>query len=84
MVNCCPVSNLPLWGKLIERVVVAQLQQFLEDADCLDLFQPGFKPGYGMETAAVILMEDLRRNLDGMDCSSSLISQQVSIPSNAV
>lgn len=29
--NFHPVSNLPVWGKVIEQVVAVQLPQFLED-----------------------------------------------------
>ena len=62
--NYWPVSNIPVLGKALERVVASQLQGFLDETDYLDPFQSGFSPGYGTETALVALVEDLRRELD--------------------
>lgn len=44
--NCQPTSNLLFWGKLIEQMMVSQLQGVLEDIDYLDLFQSGFRPDW--------------------------------------
>lgn len=41
-----------------------QLQRFLDDADYLNPFQSGLRLAYGMETALVVLVDDLRRDLD--------------------
>lgn len=34
----CLVSNLPFWGKVVEKVAVHQFKRTLDEADCLDLF----------------------------------------------
>ena len=45
--NYLPISSIPFWGKIMERVVVSQPQRFLDEANYLDPFQPGFRPGIG-------------------------------------
>uniref|UniRef100_A0A803U1N2 Reverse transcriptase domain-containing protein n=1 Tax=Anolis carolinensis TaxID=28377 RepID=A0A803U1N2_ANOCA len=62
--NFRPISNLPYLGKVLEHVVASQLQGFLVDTDFLDPAQSGFRPGHGIETALVALVDDLRRELD--------------------
>lgn len=37
-VNYWPVSNIPFLGKVLELVVVSQLQGFLDGADYINLF----------------------------------------------
>lgn len=38
-------ANLPFLGKVIEWVAAFQLQSFLDETDCLDIFQSGFRLG---------------------------------------
>ncbi|KAF7247735.1 hypothetical protein EYD10_06187 [Varanus komodoensis] len=57
------VANIPFLGKVLERVVVGQLQALLDETD-LDPFQSGFRPGYGTESALVALYDDLCRERD--------------------
>ncbi|KAF7239258.1 hypothetical protein EYD10_14085 [Varanus komodoensis] len=53
--NYGPVANILFLGKVLERVVVGQLQALLDETDYLDPFQSGFRPGYGTESALVAL-----------------------------
>ncbi|KAF7254198.1 hypothetical protein EYD10_01049 [Varanus komodoensis] len=62
--NYRPVANIPFLGKVLERVVVGQLQTLLDETDYLDPFQSGFRPGYGTESALVALYDDLCREKD--------------------
>ena len=62
--NYWPVSNISFLGKVLEHVVVSQLQRFLEEVDYLDQFQSGFRFGCGTEIALVSLLDDLRQELD--------------------
>ncbi|KAF7239274.1 Inactive carboxypeptidase-like protein X2 [Varanus komodoensis] len=59
--NYRPVANIPFLGKVLEWVVVGQLQALLDKTDYLDPFQSGFRPGYGTESALVALYDDLCR-----------------------
>uniref|UniRef100_A0A803SYC6 Reverse transcriptase domain-containing protein n=1 Tax=Anolis carolinensis TaxID=28377 RepID=A0A803SYC6_ANOCA len=59
-----PVSNLSFLGKVIERAVAVQLQQFLDDTTGLDPFQSGFRAGHGTETVLVSITDHLRCQLD--------------------
>ena len=61
--NYRPVSNLPFWGKVIEREVAFQLQAVLDDTDFLDTFQTIFRAGYGVETTMVALVDDLHLSI---------------------
>ncbi|KAF7235294.1 Vomeronasal type-2 receptor 26 [Varanus komodoensis] len=62
--NYRPVANIPFLGKVLERVVVGQLQALLDETDYLDPFQSGFRPGYSTESALVALYDDLCREKD--------------------
>lgn len=59
-----PVSILLFFGKVIERVLADQLEQFLVDTSLLDPAQSGFWPGYNIEMVLVALINDLQRHLD--------------------
>lgn len=42
-----------------------QLQTILDEADYLAPFQLGFRPGFGIETTLITLMDDLYQEWDG-------------------
>lgn len=42
--NYCPVSNVPVLGRMIERVIAKQLQSFLYNTSGPDPFQSSFCP----------------------------------------
>ncbi|KAF7250970.1 Interleukin-1 receptor accessory protein-like 1, partial [Varanus komodoensis] len=62
--NYRPVANILFLGKVLEGVMVGQLQALLDESDYLDPFQSGFRPGYGTESALVALYDDLCREKD--------------------
>uniref|UniRef100_A0A803SVN4 Reverse transcriptase domain-containing protein n=1 Tax=Anolis carolinensis TaxID=28377 RepID=A0A803SVN4_ANOCA len=64
LANYHPVANLTFLGKVIERAVLGQLQQFLDDTAGLDPFQSGFHPGHGTETVLVAITDELCRQSD--------------------
>ncbi|XP_077182783.1 uncharacterized protein LOC143832365 [Paroedura picta] len=59
-----PVSHFAFLGKVIERAAADQLLGFFDETSALDPYQSGFRPGHGVETVLVALMDDIRRQLD--------------------
>lgn len=62
---------------MIEHIVDGQLQAFLDEVSCLDIFQPVFKPGHGNETALGTLVDNPHWEMDRdsvnlLDCLSGL------------
>lgn len=70
--NYRPVSNLPFLAKIIEKVVLNQLSDFLGRVGILDKFQSGFRPHHSTETTLVKVLNDKRLNTDSV-CVSMLV-----------
>ena len=62
--NFRPVSNLPFISKLLERVVLRQLQQHLFDNNLLEINQSAYRKGHSVETAVLSVMDSLLTNSD--------------------
>lgn len=62
--NYCPIPNLPLQAKIVDRKVTAQLQTHLELYKLLDPMQSGFLPGYSTETTVACVQDDILRGVD--------------------
>jgi len=57
--NFRPVSNLPFISKILEKVVLNQLQQHLSQNSLLEDNQSGNRKGHSTETAVLSVMEGL-------------------------
>lgn len=52
------VANVPFLGKVLEWVVMDQIQALLNETEFLDPFQSGFRCSFGTETALANLYAD--------------------------
>ena len=68
--NYRPVSNLEFLSKLVERVVLARLQQHMEEINYKNDTQFGYKKLHGTETLLLKLVNDI---LVGLDSKSGVI-----------
>ena len=62
--NYRPISLLPCFGKILEKVVGNQLNDYLEENDLLSSKQFGFRKGRSTEHAVHTLVRDVHTNLN--------------------
>ena len=63
-----PISNLSVMSKLLERLVVRQLMDYLTSADLLPTLQSGFRAAHLTETAVLRVLSDILLAVDSGDC----------------
>ena len=64
LANYRPISNLPFISKVLEKIVLVQINSFLEQNNVLEVFQSGFRKYHSTETALTKIISDLRQNSD--------------------
>ena len=62
--NYRPVSNLPYFSKIIERVVAAQVQQHMDDNNLNNPHQSAYRKHHSCETANLKVQNDILRAMD--------------------
>ena len=62
--NYRPVSNLPFVSKVLEKVVLDQLNQALDENDLLNSHQSGYRVGHSCETLLMGMFDDLLQEMD--------------------
>ena len=68
-----PISNLPVLSKLLERLVVRQLMDYLQSTDLLPANQSGFRPGHSTETAVLWVLSDILLAVDRGDVAALIL-----------
>ena len=62
--NFRPVSNLPFISKILEKVVLKQLQKHLRDNNFLEPNQSAYRKGHSTETAVLSVLDGLLTKAD--------------------
>ena len=65
-----PISNLSVLSKLLERLAVRQLMNYLSSADLLPQLQSGFRQGHSTETAVMRVLSDILLAIDHGDIAA--------------
>ena len=64
LTNYRPVSNLSFISKLLKKVVLEQLNAYLNTNDLLNKHQSGYRVGHSCETLFMGMFDDLLREVD--------------------
>lgn len=67
--NFRPISNLPFVSKLLEKVILSQLQEHLLANGLLDTFQSAYKKNHSTETALLHISDLLLSSADNKETS---------------
>ena len=62
--NYRPISNLPFMSKVIEKLILAQLTQYLTANGLFPKFQSGFRRYHSTETAVLRVLSDIYSAID--------------------
>ena len=62
--NYRPISLLPVFSKILEKIVADQLVRYLEDNKILSESQHGFRPKLSTTTALTIVTDKIYQNMD--------------------
>ena len=62
--NYRPITNIPYLAKLLERIVVRQLMNYLVENDLYASFQSAYRQFYSTETAMLRVLNDVLRIID--------------------
>ena len=62
--NYRPISLLPIFGKIMEKIMSVRLTNFLELHSILHPNQFGFRPGFSTSDSLISISETIRKSLD--------------------
>ena len=66
--NYRPVSVLPLFSKIFERVIYERINNFITKNYILYKYQFGFREGYCTNVALIVLMDKIVNFINGQNC----------------
>ena len=69
-----PISNLSVLSKLLERLVVRQLMEYLSSADLMPPLQPGYRQGHSTETVLLRVFSDILQAVDNGDLAALVLN----------
>jgi hypothetical protein len=68
-----PISNLSVVSKLLERLVVRQLMDYLRSNDVLPSCQSAYRPFHSTETAVLRVLSDILKAVDSWDVAALVL-----------
>ena len=71
--NFRPVSNLPFVSKVLEKVVLSQLQEHLYENNLFEVKQSAYTKGHSVETAVLSVLNGLLTDADDKQVSLTLL-----------
>ena len=69
--NYRPISLLPLLGKIIEKIIHAQISKFLDDNHILYSQQDGFRKGCSTIDTIASFTDDIYNEMDKGNCTAA-------------
>ena len=64
MKNFRPISNLPFLSKVLEKVILKRLSDYMSENNLHEVMQSAYKPNHSTETALIRIQNDILRQLD--------------------
>ena len=62
--NCCPISLLPVCGKILERLIYNKMFEFFTENELISHNQSGFKTGDSCMSQLLCITHDIYQSLD--------------------
>ena len=78
LANYRPVNNLPFLSKIVEKVILKQLQGHIDEHQLLTSRLCTYRPGYSMESVILKITNDVLHSMD-LQCVTPLVAIDLSV-----